>query len=889
MLEGFMPENDKVTPPGPSYCFWGPYLSERQWGTVREDYSANGDAWNYFPHDHARSRAYRWGEDGLAGISDEEQRLCFALAFWNGQDPILKERLFGLTNGEGNHGEDVKEYYYYLDATPNHAYLKMLYKYPQAAFPYSRLLRENQSRGLQDNEFELIDTGVFDENRYWDIFVEYFKAAPDDILAKITIHNRGPEPAELHLLPQLWFRNTWSWDSSMPKPEISARGSILVAEHPELGAYYLYEEDHADLLFCENETNVACLYGAEPQGYYKDAFHEYLIHGNGSAVNPLLRGSKACAHFSRRVDAGASATFRLRLSHVDNPSPFEDFDHIAATRKNECDAFYADIQSGLDHEDARLVQRQAFAGMIWNKQYYGYDVRRWLAGDANAPPPPAERRSGRNSDWPHVNSGTVFSMPDKWEYPWFASWDLAFHAVIFSLIDSEFAKKQLIELLHVWYLHPNGQLPAYEWNFGDANPPVHGWAAWRVFEIDRKFRRKQNMDDPGDLVFLERVFQKLLLNFTWWVNRKDLHGRDLFQGGFLGLDNIGVFNRDEALPNGGYLSQSDGTSWMAMYTLALMRIALELAQHNIVYDDMATKFFEHFLYIAGAMTDMGGHGVGLWNEADGFYYDVLNLPNGQTVPMRIRSMVGLIPLFAVETLDPELLEKVPGFNRRMEWFLTYRPDLAQLVSRWFVAGKGERKLLSLLRGHRMKALLRRMLDQNEFLSDYGVRSVSRYHLEHPYTYWTEGHALTVNYEPSESRSRLFGGNSNWRGPIWFPANFLIIESLQKFHYYYGDDFKIECPTGSGIFMTIDQVAAELTNRLTKIFLKNSDGERQVNALYPRFQKDEHFRDYVPFYEYFDGDNARGAGASHQTGWTGIIAKLLEPRTGYELPDKALEK
>jgi hypothetical protein len=864
-----------------SDSLWGPYLSERQWGTVREDYSDNGDAWNYFPHDHARSRAYRWGEDGLAGISDEEQRLCFALALWNGQDPILKERLFGLTNGEGNHGEDVKEYYYYLDATPNHSYLKMLYKYPQAAYPYSRLVEENRNRGLQDNEFELIDTGVFDENRYWDVFIEYFKASPDDILAQITIYNRGPEAAALHVLPQLWFRNMWSWNPAMAKPEISAQGPVLAAIHPQLGTYYLYVEDQAELLFCENETNVARLYGAASQGYYKDAFHEYLVHGNRSAVNPLLRGSKACVHLSARVGAGASAKFRLRLSQVENPAPFADFDPIASARKSDCDDFYFRIQANLEHEDARLVQRQAFAGMIWNKQYYEYDVRRWLAGDSDSSPPPSQRQSGRNSEWQHLNSGTVLSMPDTWEYPWFASWDLAFHAVTFSLIDPEFAKQQLVELLHVWSLHPNGQLPAYEWNFSDANPPVHAWASWRVFQIDRKFRREQAPDDPGDLAFLERIFQKLLLNFTWWVNQKDMHGRDLFQGGFLGLDNIGVFNRDQALPHGGYLSQSDGTSWMAMYTLALMRIALELAQHNIVYDDMATKFFEHFLYIAGAMADMGGRGVGLWDEGDGFYYDVLNTPDGRAVPMRVRSMVGLIPLFAVETLDPELLEKVPGFNRRMEWFLTYRPDLAMLVSRWFVSGKGERKLLSLLRGHRMKAILRRMLDPNEFLSDYGIRSVSRYHLEHPYTYWTDdGRPLSVDYEPSESRSRLFGGNSNWRGPIWFPVNFLIIESLQKFYHYYGDDFKVECPTGSGTFITIDQVAAELTDRLTKIFLKNSEGSRQVNALYPRFQQDENFRDYVPFYEFFDGDTARGAGASHQTGWTGIIAKLLERRAGY---------
>jgi hypothetical protein len=863
-------------------AFWGPYLSDRQWGTVREDYSSDGDAWNYFPHDHARSRAYRWGEDGLAGICDEKQRLCFALALWNEKDPILKERLFGLTNGEGNHGEDVKEYYFYLDATPGHTYLRMLYKYPQAAYPYQRLVEENRNRGLLDNEFELIDSGIFDQNRYWDVFVEYFKAGPEDILAQITIHNRGPDPAPLHVIPQLWFRNRWSWYQQATRPEMHAEGSTVVANHKTLGDYHLYTEDAGELLFCENDTNVARLYGAAPSGHYKDAFHEYLVHGNREAVSSLLRGTRACVHLTAHVNGGESRSFRLRLSHAANPEPFRDFDSIAAARKNECDVFYNALESDLNNPDARLVQRQAFAGMIWNKQYYDYDVRQWIAGDPTAAPPPAQRLSGRNADWQHVNCGAVFSMPDKWEYPWFASWDLAFHAVTFSLIDPGFAKQQLLELLFVWTLHPNGELPAYEWNFSDANPPVHAWASWRVFEIDRKQRRETHPEDPGDLDFLERVFQKLLLNFTWWVNRKDFHGRDLFQGGFLGLDNIGVFNRDQELPDGAYLSQSDGTSWMAMYTLTMMRIALELAQHTRAYEDMATKFFEHFLYIAEAMTDMGGRGVGLWDEADGFYYDVLNLSNGQTVPMRVRSMVGLIPLFAVETLEPELLEKVPGFTSHMEWFLNHRPDLAKLVSHWFLPGKGERRLLSLLRGHRMKALLRRMLDPNEFLSDFGIRSVSRYHLEHPFTHWSDGHATTLQYEPSESRSRLFGGNSNWRGPIWFPTNFLIIESLQKFHYYYGDDFKIECPTGSGIFITIDQVAAELTHRLRKIFLQNSEGLRQVNALYPRMQNDEHFRDYVPFYEYFDGDTARGAGASHQTGWTGIIAKLLMPRAGYQL-------
>jgi hypothetical protein len=865
----------------PLWRLWGPYLSERQWGTVREDYSANGDAWNYFPHDHARSRAYRWGEDGLAGISDDKQILCFAVALWNGKDPILKERLFGLTNGQGNHGEDVKECYYYLDSTPTHSYLKMLYKYPQAEFPYARLLEENQQRGLQDNEFELIDTGVFDNDRYWDVFVEYAKAATDDILVQITIQNRGPEAAELHILPQLWFRNTWSWNASPDKPQIKAgTEGALVALHPTLGTYNLYIEGSHEPFFCDNETNAVRLYGQERKGFYKDAFHDRLVGSNTGAVNPARVGTKAAAHFTSTVAAGGERRFRLRLSATQQAAPFADFDGTFSTRRREADEFYNRLQTGLDHEDARLVQRQALAGMLWSKQFYTYDVHQWLQGDPAFPAPSQARRHGRNSDWAHFDSCTVFSMPDKWEYPWFAAWDLAFHTVVLALIDAEFAKHQLLLLTHDWYMRPNGQLPAYEWNFGDSNPPVHAWAAWRVFQIDRKQRRQQNPDDPGDLVFLERVFQKMLLTFTWWVNQKDADGRNLFQGGFLGLDNIGCFNRDAPLPTGGHISQSDGTSWMAMYALNLLTIALELAQHNDAYEDMAIKFLEHFLYIAKAMAEMGKQGVGLWDEQDGFFYSLLNLPNGEDVPLKVRSIVGLIPLFAVTTLEPDVLAKLHNFRARMEWFLNHRPDLAKLVSRWYEPGMGERRLLSLLRGHRMKALLKRMLDPAEFLSDYGVRAVSRYHLEHPYIFWFNGTPLTVDYEPAESRSRLFGGNSNWRGPIWFPVNFLIIESLQKFHHYYGDDFKIECPTGSGQFVTIDQVAEQISNRLCRIFLKDGKGLREVNALYPKFQQDPHFRDCVNFYEYFDGDTGRGVGASHQTGWTGIVAKLLKPRKRY---------
>ncbi len=863
---------------------WGPYLSERQWGTVREDYSANGDAWSYFPHDHARSRAYRWGEDGLAGISDENQILCFGLALWNGRDPILKERLFGLTNGEGNHGEDVKEYYYYLDATPSHSYLKMLYKYPQAEYPYSRLVVENRARGLGDNEFELIDTGVFDNDCYWDVFVEYAKASADDILIRITAHNRGPNEAELHVLPQLWFRNTWSWNGSTEKPEISEHAGGAIAEHPKLGRYHFYVDGRPDLVFCDNETNVARLYGQPRRGYCKDAFHEFLIRGDQNAVNPDRRGTKCGVHLPTSIPDGGEAVFRLRLSAARHETPFADFDECFSARQKECDEFYEELHKGQTNQDARLVQRQALAGMIWSKQYYEYDVRLWLKGDAAGSPPAAGRLHGRNSDWPHFNSAAIFSMPDKWEYPWFAAWDLAFHTVTLALADAEFAKRQLLRLGHVWYMHPNGQLPAYEWSFSDTNPPVHAWAAWRVFQIDRKRRQRQNPDYAGDIVFLEKVFHKLLLNFAWWVNKKDTSGRNLFQGGFLGMDNIGPIDRNTVLPDGASLSQSDGTSWMAMYALNLMRIALELAQHNIAYEDMATKFFEHFLYISKAMTGMGETGAGLWDEEDGFYYDVLSLPDGRALPLKIRSMVGLIPLFAVETLDPELLAKLPGFATRMEWFLEYRPDLAGLVSRWHVPGAGDRRLLSLLRGHRMKALLKRMLDPEEFLSDFGVRALSRYHLEHPFVRNSAllRRVVEVDYEQSESRSRLFGGNSNWRGPIWFPVNFLIIESLQKFHYYYGDEFKIECPTGSGQYLTIDQIAADLTNRLARIFLSNEQGVRPVNGLYPAFQKDPNFRDYIPFYEYFDGDNGRGVGASHQTGWTGVIGKLLQPRAGYSV-------
>jgi hypothetical protein len=863
----------EVSVAGEGWRKWGPYLSERQWGTVREDYSAHGTAWDHFPHDHARSRAYRWGEDGIAGISDAEQRLCLALALWNGRDPILKERLFGLTNGEGNHGEDVKEVYYYLDATPSHAYLKMLYKYPQAAFPYSQLVAENRRRGPQEPEFELPDTGVFDEGRYFDVFVEYAKASPEDILMQVTVANRGPESATLHLAPQLWFRNTWSWKQGSPRPRLARVDETeVIAEHPELGTYRLYADGAQRFLFCENETNVRRLYGVEAPGPFKDGFHECLVEGREEAVNGSA-GTKCAALWQLAVPAGGERRVRLRLSRDPLARPFASFDREVDARRREADAFYTRLQHGIASEDERAVQRQAFAGMIWSKQYFHYDVPEWLAGDPAQPPPPGDRRRGRNRDWTHLNNADVISMPDKWEYPWYAAWDLAFHCIPLALVDPQFAKDQLVLLTREWYMHPNGQIPAYEWAFGDVNPPVHAWATWRVYQIDRR-----RSGGEGDLEFLERVFHKLMLNFTWWVNRKDAEGRNVFQGGFLGLDNIGVFDRSAELPTGGHIDQSDGTSWMAMYSLNLMRIALELARANPVYQDIATKFFEHFLHIAEAMSGMIADGdVGLWDDTDKFFYDVLHLPDGGKQRLKVRSMVGLIPLFAVETLEPEMLEEVPEFRRRMEWFLRYRPDLAALVSHWEVPGKGHRRLLSLLRGHRMKRLLARMLDETEFLSDHGIRALSRHHAEHPFRFRAGGTELAVAYRPGESDSGLFGGNSNWRGPVWFPVNYLIIESLQKFHHYYGEEFRVECPTGSGRFLTLDEVAQEIARRLKRIFLKGADGLRPVFGHQPMLQRDAHFRDYVHFYEYFHGDTGRGVGASHQTGWTGLVAKLIQPR------------
>jgi hypothetical protein len=862
-------ERRRLSRDGRAWRRWGPYLAERAWGTVREDYSAGGEAWRDLPHDHARSRAYRWNEDGIGGISDDEQRLCFALALWNGQDSILKERLFGLTGPEGNHGEDVKEYYYYLDSTPTHSYMKMLYKYPQAAFPYAQLVEQTARRDRNAPEFELIDTGIFDQSHYFDVLIEYAKAAPDDILIRINATNRGDQAAPLHLLPTLWFRDRWSWFPHEPRPSLRAtEGERIDAQHATLGAYSLYCEDAAALLFAENATNTQRLYGiANATPYPKDAFHSYVVGGDEAAVNPAQVGTKAAAHYTRILDAGEAWTLRLRLRPSGETSaPFADFDSEFALRQREADDFYNALHAPSLNADQRQIQRQALAGMLWSKQYYHYNVERWLNGDDL--PPPAARKNGRNRDWAHVDAADVLSMPDKWEYPWFAAWDTAFHCIPLALVDCEFAKAQLILLLREWYQHPNGQIPAYEWAFGDVNPPVFAWAAWRIYQMEQQ---QHGTTDNG---FLERVFHKLMLNFTWWVNRKDSDGKNIFQGGFLGLDNIGVFDRSAPLPTGGRIEQSDGTSWMGMFCLNMMRIALELACTDNVYEDIATKFFEHFMYIAAAMNNIGGEGISLWDQDDEFFYDVLNLPDGTTTPLKVRSLVGLIPLFAVETIEPELLDALPGFKERLEWFLENKPEIAKLVSRWQVTGAGHRQLFALTRGHRMKRLLKRALDTTEFLSDYGIRSISKVHEGQPFVLHVNGEEYVVRYEPAESRSGLFGGNSNWRGPIWFPINYLLIESIYKFHHYYSDDFKVECPTGSGQHTTLRGVADELSRRLTRLFERDEDGQRAVFGGAGLFQHDPHWRDYLLFYEYFHGDNGAGIGASHQTGWTGLIADLL---------------
>lgn len=868
---------------------WGPYLSERAWGTVREDYSPAGDAWHYFPHSHAPSRAYRWNEDGLCGISDRSQYICLALALWNGKDDILKERLFGLTGPQGNHGEDVKEYYFYLDNTPTHSYMRMLYKYPQAPFPYQQLVNENYQRGFHDFEYELIDTGIFDENRYFDVQVEYAKADDDDILMRISVTNRADEAAECHILPTLWFRNTWSWGYPHgPMKDVNGKPIVasyqetdahVVAEvlHPAMGIHYLYarsskDKDLPEMLFTDNETNVAWLYQQKNENpYVKDAFHRYIIQKEEGAVNPAKSGTKAAAYYHAEIPAGETMTYCVRLCPGMEDAPFKDFDDIFATRIAEADEFYEALHNPELSDNEKKIQRQAFAGMLWSKQLYYYDVPQWLDGDPGTVPPPEFRKSGRNSEWVHLNNFDVISMPDKWEYPWYATWDLAFHCIALVLVDADFAKRQMTLVTREWYMHPNGQLPAYEWNFSDVNPPVHAWATWRIYKIEEKQRGK------GDREFLEGIFHKLLLNFTWWVNRKDADGNNIFQGGFLGMDNISVFDRSRDLPTGGHIDQSDGTAWMAFYCLEMMRIALELAKENPVYQDSATKFFEHFLRITFAMNNKS---VALWDDEDGFFYDVLHLPDGTVTPLKVRSMVGLLPLLAVETLEPKLMEELPEFDRRAHWFLNHLPHFGDHIASIDITGESKRRLMTNLTREQLVRVLGYMLDENEFLSPYGIRSLSKIHQEHPYELEVEGQTYTVRYLPAESDNGMFGGNSNWRGPIWFPINYLIIEALQKFHHYYGDDLQVAFPTGSGNLMTLDKVAAEISRRMISLFIPDeTTGARPIYGGLAHFRDDPHWREHILFYEYFNGDDGAGLGASHQTGWTGLIAKLIQQSGG----------
>ena len=901
---------------GGAWRRWGPYLSDREWGTVREDYSEYGTAWDYFPHDHARSRAYRWGEDGIGGFGDDKLNWCISVALWNRRDPIIKERLFGLTNAEGNHGEDVKELYFHLDATPTHSYMRMLYRYPIAAFPYEALLAENARRDVDEPEYEIADTGVFDDDRFFDVEIEYAKNTPEDILMRVTVHNRSGEAAALDVLPQVWARNRWSWNGTAAKPALRLhRGEqgaqAVFATHGAHAPMVITAHGDAplDWLFCENETNVTRLFGTPAQGPFKDGINDYLVSGDEGAIR-RDGGTRAAAHAALTLAPGERRAIYLRLrpladssvlNAADNgkgahastsdasgdagPSSTEDtaakdawlraeapleLDAVFAQRQAEADAFYACLQTGMDSADARLVQRRAFAGLLWSKQYYEYDVARWLDGDAAQPAPPERRRRGRNSEWRHLCNGEVVSMPDKWEYPWYASWDLAFQAVALALVDPAFAKNQLLLLVKDRYQHPNGQLPAYEWAFGDGNPPVHAWATWRVYEIDRAITGEPDHD------FLELVFHKLLLNFGWWVNRRDAEGRNIFQGGFLGLDNVGIFDRSAPLPTGGHIDQADGTAWMAGYALDLMRIALELAGERKTYIDIGVKFFEHFLYIAQAVNSGDDCETGLWNEEDEFFYDTLRIPGEPSVPLRVRSIVGLIPLFAVHVLEQRVHGHLHGLGQRLRWFLHHRPDLARLVSRWTEPGEGDSALLSLLRGHRMKALLRRALDEAEFLSPYGVRALSRYHLEHPFVFQHNGESFSIRYLPGESDSRVFGGNSNWRGPVWLPVNFMLIESLYEFHRYYGDDFRIEYPTGSGTKLSLQEIADALAGRVTQLFLKDAQGRRPAMAG-SGVGAAEAADGLLLFHEYFHGDDGHGLGASHQTGWTALVALLLHPR------------
>jgi mannosylglycerate hydrolase MGH1-like protein len=854
---------------------WGPYLSERQWGTVREDYSSDGNAWDYFTHDQARSRAYRWGEDGLAGISDDRQLLCFALSLWNGKDPILKERLFGLTNSEANHGEDVKEYYFYLDSTPTHSYMKYLYKYPQAAYPYDNLVLTNRGRGRDDFEYELIDTGVFNDNRYFDVFVEYAKAHPEDILIKVTVCNRGPEAAELHVLPTVWFRNIWSWDENVPRPALSRiddhKGAgIISATHPELGDRFFCCEGADELLFTENETNTERLFGSPNQSpYVKDGIDSYIVHGRRDAVNPDRKGTKAAAHYSLMLGAGESRTLRLRLSDVSPAAsgPFGGgFDAAFENRHKEADEFYGSVIPSSLGADKANVMRQALAGMLWSKQFYYYDVDRWLEERGADPFKPARAAAPRNDHWHHMYNADIISMPDKWEYPWYAAWDLAFHVIALSLVDEDFGKQQLELMLQGQYLHPNGQLPAYEWNFGDVNPPVHAWSTIFTYRLTAT-------KGLGDLDWLEQCFHKLLLNFTWWVNRKDRSGKNVFEGGFLGLDNIGVFDRSSPLPTGGYLEQADGTAWMALFCQNMLEIAGTLAAERPAYLSMARKFVEHFLWIASSMVHGGGD-IGMWDEEDGFFYDVLRLPDGSAQRLKVRSMVGLLPLCAVTVFESEGLFKDTDVVQRLRRFLVARPELRAHIHDPAKPGVAGRRLTSILSEAKLRRVLSMMLDENEFLSPYGIRALSRYHAEHPFVFRVGDQDYGVSYLPAESDSGMFGGNSNWRGPIWMPVNGLIIRALLQYYMFYGDEFTVECPTGSGRQMTLYQIAEELANRLAGIFVRNENGCRPVYGGTKKFQEDPHWRDCILFYEYFHGDNGAGLGASHQTGWTGIVARMM---------------
>jgi len=863
---------------------WGPYLSERQWGTVREDYSEGGDAWDYFTHDQARSRAYRWGEDGLAGISDDQQRLCFALALWNGRDPILKERLFGLTNSESNHGEDVKEYYFYLDSTPTHSYMKYLYKYPQAAYPYDNLVNTSRGRSRNEFEYELLDTGVFDQDRYFDVFVEYAKESPEDLLIQIRIHNRGPEAAELHVLPTLWFRNQWSWHESPGRPTlrdvstVPARG-VVEAVDPKLGELYLYFEGAVPLLFTENETNTQRIFGvANRSPYVKDSINDYIVHGRKEAVNPEKVGTKVAADYRLTVPPGDCQVVRLRLNRVapassaggngDPAGPFgSPFEEVLQARRNEADEFYAAVIPRSLDAGAANVMRQALAGMMWSKQFYHYDVDKWLEERGSDPFKESRKAAPRNDRWHHMYNGDVISMPDKWEYPWYAAWDLAFHVLALTLVDPDFGKQQLKLMLRERYMHPNGQIPAYEWNFGDVNPPVHAWST--IFT----YRLEKGEKGEGDREWLKSCFQKLLLNFTWWVNRKDRTGRNVFEGGFLGLDNIGVFDRNASLPTGGHLEQADGTAWMALFCQNMLEIATELALTDADYADMALKFVEHFLWIASAMGHVGGD-TGMWDEEDGFFYDVLRLPNGQAQRLKVRSMVGLLPLCAATTFEGELIKKYPELGERLQWFLEARPEVSAAIHDPMKLGPTGRRLGAILDETKLRRVLAKMLDENEFLSEFGIRSLSRYHADHPYVIQAGGQEYRVSYLPAESDTGMFGGNSNWRGPIWMPVNALIVRALLQYYSYYGNDFTVECPTGSGRQMNLYQVAEEISRRLANIFLKDKDGRRPVYGGARKFQEDPHWRDLVLFYEYFHGDNGAGLGASHQTGWTGVIARLM---------------